>query len=247
MNNNISNTNSNINKGIKREEISKILKFTKKERIKKSRELSLHVCTRYYRPPEIIIGENYDYSADIWGIGCIFAELLLLKKKARIKSQTQNIFLKGDYCLPLSPKITESSENSDQLEVILNTLGKPNDEDTCFITIEENLKYIKNMTKIPKKRISEIFPGITSLEADLLSKMLEFNPYFRISAEECLKHSYFDNVVDKIPFQPSKDKIKLDFGIGKEMSVNALHEIIGKELHYYKKINEVTDFKLKSS
>ena len=43
----------------------------------KSRELSPYVCTRHYRPPEVILHEKtYDQMADIWSLGCILAELM---------------------------------------------------------------------------------------------------------------------------------------------------------------------------
>jgi cyclin-dependent kinase-like len=36
-----------------------------------------YVSTRWYRAPELLVGEaNYDKSVDIWAIGCIFVELL---------------------------------------------------------------------------------------------------------------------------------------------------------------------------
>ncbi len=35
------------------------------------------MVTRWYRPPEILLGSNkYDTTADIWGAGCIFGEML---------------------------------------------------------------------------------------------------------------------------------------------------------------------------
>ena len=35
------------------------------------------MVTLWYRAPEILLGNgNYDYKADIWSIGCIFAEFL---------------------------------------------------------------------------------------------------------------------------------------------------------------------------
>ena len=39
-------------------------------------QLTSHMVTRFYRPPEIILmDDSYDYKIDIWGIGCIFFEL----------------------------------------------------------------------------------------------------------------------------------------------------------------------------
>lgn len=44
---------------------------------KNSRYTAL-VCTRWYRPPELLLGErNYTTAIDIWGIGCIAAELFV--------------------------------------------------------------------------------------------------------------------------------------------------------------------------
>ena len=34
------------------------------------------VVTIYYRPPEILMGMDYDHKSDLWSLGCIFAELL---------------------------------------------------------------------------------------------------------------------------------------------------------------------------
>lgn len=50
------------------------------------RQLTRHVATRWYRPPEIItlqvvsaviphMQHHYDYAVDIWSIGCIFVDI----------------------------------------------------------------------------------------------------------------------------------------------------------------------------
>ena len=42
----------------------------------KDGEASSHMCARWYRPPEIILGnQHYDQKIDIWSAGCIIAEL----------------------------------------------------------------------------------------------------------------------------------------------------------------------------
>jgi serine/threonine protein kinase len=39
-----------------------------------------HVITRWYRPPEVCMGaRDYSTAVDIWGVGCIFAEMVILK------------------------------------------------------------------------------------------------------------------------------------------------------------------------
>jgi serine/threonine protein kinase len=34
------------------------------------------ICTREYRPPEVVLGLSWDFSADYWSLGCILAELV---------------------------------------------------------------------------------------------------------------------------------------------------------------------------
>lgn len=46
------------------------------EKLPLKRSLTRHIVTRWYRPPEVILVQDYDYKVDIWSAGCIFAELL---------------------------------------------------------------------------------------------------------------------------------------------------------------------------
>lgn len=40
--------------------------------------MSIHVTTRWYRAPEIILMERYyNQKVDIWALGCIISEILL--------------------------------------------------------------------------------------------------------------------------------------------------------------------------
>ncbi|EFJ42972.1 hypothetical protein VOLCADRAFT_32096, partial [Volvox carteri f. nagariensis] len=36
-----------------------------------------YVVTRWYRPPEVLVGDHYGPPVDIWALGCIFAEMLI--------------------------------------------------------------------------------------------------------------------------------------------------------------------------
>jgi len=46
---------------------------------KHTRRLSAHISSRWYRSPEVIMSQkNYNSQMDVWGLGCVFAELLIL-------------------------------------------------------------------------------------------------------------------------------------------------------------------------
>ena len=38
--------------------------------------LTDYVATRWYRSPELLVGNPYQYEVDIWAVGCILGELL---------------------------------------------------------------------------------------------------------------------------------------------------------------------------
>lgn len=66
-----------IDRETRRDIISQKLKSTVKKRKAQKRCLSNHITSRWYRPPEIILVEkNYNTGIDMWGLGCILAEML---------------------------------------------------------------------------------------------------------------------------------------------------------------------------
>ena len=63
------------------------------------REVSPHVVSRQYRPPEVILLErSYDERVDLWSCGIILLELSLMCFDDKNAS-----FIRGDSCFPLSP------------------------------------------------------------------------------------------------------------------------------------------------
>lgn len=51
------------------------------------------VVTLWYRPPELLLGTtSYDYSVDMWSIGCIFAELLTGRAILQGKTEIDQVY-----------------------------------------------------------------------------------------------------------------------------------------------------------
>ena len=55
------------------------------------------------------------------------------------------------------------------------------------------------------------FPHVSKDLIDILAKMLEFNPHFRLTAKELLSHKIFDPIRKPENEQCTPGKIKLDF------------------------------------
>ncbi|XP_066498524.1 cyclin-dependent kinase 4 [Hoplias malabaricus] len=119
------------------------------------------VVTLWYRAPEVLLQVGYMSSVDIWSVGCIFAELFLLR--------------------PLFCGYTENQ----QLQKIFEVIGLPEKEDwpkECPINF--------NPAWARKEPLSQLLPNLTQEENHLLTKCLEFNPSNRISAYNALAHPF---------------------------------------------------------
>ncbi|CCI46939.1 unnamed protein product [Albugo candida] len=129
------------------------------------------VVTLWYRPPELLLGTtSYDYSVDMWSIGCIFAELL-----------TGRAILQG-------------KTEIDQLKAIFELCGAPTDltwptyhELPGSKTFQFDVKY--------ESSLRERFSNFPQHAVDLLEKMLTLDPSKRITAMEALDHDYFWRVL----------------------------------------------------
>merc|ERR1711988_1318170 len=110
----------------------------------------------------------YTSSVDIWSAGCIMAELM--KRRA----------------------LFPGKNTLNQLELITGIMGSMTQEDISKFG-KPDPKAVKLVLKMPQKQkrpFSDIFPDANPLAADLLDKMLQYNPAARITAAEALEHPY---------------------------------------------------------
>ena len=69
--------NNNMGKEFENKYLANELQRIRPDRKEKKRCVSMHIGTRWYRPPEISLCERqYDQSSDMWSFGCILYELL---------------------------------------------------------------------------------------------------------------------------------------------------------------------------
>ncbi|CAM8889350.1 unnamed protein product [Rhodiola kirilowii] len=126
-----------------------------------------YVVTRWYRAPELLLNcSEYTGAIDIWSVGCIFVEIMLRE--------------------PLFP----GKDYVQQLGLITELLGSPEDKDLGFLRSDNARKYIKKLSHCPKQQFLKKFPNMPPLAADLAERMLVFDPCKRITVEEALNHPY---------------------------------------------------------
>jgi len=141
-------------------------------------QYNVRVASRYYKGPELLVDmRQYDYSLDMWSLGCMFAGMIFRKEP----------FFHG-------------RDNQDQLVKIAKVLGT--DElyeylrkydiklDTSFDGLLP--RYSK---KSWRKYINSENQRFISDEAlDFLSRLLRYDHQERVTPIEAMKHAYFDPV-----------------------------------------------------
>lgn len=227
----------------KKHEVHKKLIKTKEQRRNMKRQLTGHVVTRWYRAPELILLEkDYGPAIDIWSVGCIFAELLSMIKENAPTYQSRQPLFPGMSCFPLSPDHATCvedgdfpSSSSDQLNVIFDVIGTPNKEDYSYVTDPKAIKYLKSFTTRGRIDFKSRYPAAGDDAIDLLNKMFVFNPFFRITVDDCLNHPYLASTRNKAQETTSTTTVQMPFESEGYLEGERLHELILAVVDYYKK------------
>lgn len=74
--------------------------------------------------------------------------------------------------------------------------GKPSEDELKFVTNTNAKKYIMSLPEKPRNSVATFITYENPLALDLLDKMLQIDPKNRITAEETLKHKYFESLHD---------------------------------------------------
>ena len=133
-----------------------------------------YISTRWYRSPECLLTDGYyNYKMDIWGLGCVFFEILTL--------------------VPLFP----GDDEIDEVNKINYILGSPPEElyqkfiKNSAHSNEFNFEYKKGIGI--QRYLNHVSPKIV----DLINKMLVYDPDKRLTAKQCLNHECFKDLVEQ--------------------------------------------------
>lgn len=125
------------------------------------------VVTLWYRAPELLLNAKTQTTAiDMWSAGCILGELLAHKPLLQGKSEIN------------------------QLELIIDLLGTPNDQIWPEFSSLPALQEF-TLKQQPFNNLKHKFPWLSAAGLRLLNFLFMYDPTKRATAEECLQSSYF--------------------------------------------------------
>ncbi|CAF1212391.1 unnamed protein product [Adineta ricciae] len=166
-------------------------------RVTTSGLLTGYVATRWWRAPEVFVNwERYDEKVDIWSVGCIMAELILLKP------------------------LFAGTDHIDQLSKIFDIVGTPQLGTLDEICEPYARDYIHKLPTKPKQDYKKLFgykyepggrtpvSGISPQGIELLDRLLAFDHRIRPTAVEALADSYFEHLHD--PMEEPSAEILVD-------------------------------------
>ena len=133
-----------------------------------------YISTRWYRSPECLLTDGYyNYKMDIWGLGCVFFELLTL--------------------VPLFP----GDDEIDQVNKINYILGSPPDD--LYQKFVKNSAHRDQFCFENQKGtgLNKYLGHINPKIVDLINKMLAYDPDERLTAKQCLNHECFRDLLEQ--------------------------------------------------
>ena len=121
----------------------------------------------------MLSSHEYTKAVDVWSTGCSFGEVL-------------------------SGKVLFPGQNYiEQIVLIINMRGSPDQHTLSQISNEYALKYVKSLPEKEKVNLETLFPGTPPEALDLIDKLLDMNPERRITTEQALKHPFLASLHDE--------------------------------------------------
>ncbi|ODQ81174.1 hypothetical protein BABINDRAFT_170800 [Babjeviella inositovora NRRL Y-12698] len=139
-------------------------------------DYNVRVASRYHKGPELLVNlQQYDYSLDLWSVGCMLAAIVFQKEP----------FFKGD-------------SNNDQLVKIAKVLGTK--DLTAYLNkygIKLSSEFDKILGNYPRKPWASFANDKNRAMAsdttvvDFIDKLVRYDHQERLTATEAMSHKFF--------------------------------------------------------
>lgn len=194
--------------------------------------LTRQVCTPCYRAPEVVMSRGkYTDAVDIWGLGCIFGELLsrisYVGSTSNSKLRVAPLFAVRDF-----PSVTPApgelpADTKKELDALFKVIGTPSWRDVEMVGMVEWRTFLGTLpARAPT--LMRRFKNAGEVAIHLLTRLLEFDPDRRLTCEEAMQHEYFAELREE---EAEYDRVnRADMVVADEMNVEELSPAVERQL-----------------
>eukprot|EP00929_Paragymnodinium_shiwhaense_P043559 TRINITY_DN22396_c0_g1_i1.p1 TRINITY_DN22396_c0_g1~~TRINITY_DN22396_c0_g1_i1.p1 ORF type:complete len:386 (+),score=85.82 TRINITY_DN22396_c0_g1_i1:142-1158(+) len=145
-------------------------------------EYNVRVASRHYKGPELLVDDMlYDYSLDMWSLGCVLAGMCF--KKEPFFAGADNIDQLVKIAKVLGTDMLDDYLDSYDLDLdpeISHRLGRHERKDWMSFKTKDNAE--------------RVCPEVI----DLIDKCLRYDPASRITPKEAMQHNFFDPIRSQV-------------------------------------------------
>lgn len=116
---------------------------------------------------------------------------------------------------------------------IVKIIGTPSEDEVSFIEEQKAADYIKSLPKYQRKKFSDLFDYCLPEWQDFLNHTLLFDPRKRLTVDEALEHSLFDEIRKEEDLIFEVDDLELQLPSG--MPMDEIKNKMIEEIRLYQK------------
>ena len=156
------------------------------------------MVTLWYRPPELLLGErNYGSAVDMWGAGCIMAEMWTRSPIMQGNTEQHQLTLIAQLCGAISAEVWPGVENLDlynKLEIPQGVKRRVKKRLKPFVKVGRDgmlCTTVASPVRYTFQGLIHILHPQDASACDLIDKLLSLDPQKRLDADSALNHDFF--------------------------------------------------------
>ncbi|KAJ2787055.1 serine threonine protein kinase CMGC group [Coemansia interrupta] len=145
------------------------------------------VSTRHYRAPEIILNLGWSFPCDMWSIGCIILELLTGEALFQTHDNNEHLAMMEVVVGKAPPHVVRSVSQDLRVKFFRDNMSARYPAPDQPRQSQKGLRAMRPLSEMVNPSSGPIHANLH----DLLFRLLQYDPWARISAKEACDHPFF--------------------------------------------------------